>query len=100
LVIKEDVRAATGTQEFVANAPLNLVYVAKGENAMNWTDAQKNAACVNAAFIAQNVYLFCASGGLGCVVRGLFDGEKLQQVLQLGNDKVAILTHTIGYPAN
>jgi hypothetical protein len=29
--IKDDIRAQTGLQDFVANAPLNLVYVAHGE---------------------------------------------------------------------
>lgn len=98
LVIPEDIRAATGTQEYVGSAAMNIVFVAKGENAKNWTEAEKKSACVNAAFIAQNVYLFCASEGLGCVVRGSFDGQKLQEIMQLGNDKTAVLAQSVGYP--
>ena len=97
-VIKEDIRASAGTQEYVASATLNIIYVAKGENAALWTEAEKNSAAVNAAFIAQNVYLFCASEGLGCVVRGSFDGKKLQELMQLGNDKMAVLAQSVGYP--
>jgi nitroreductase len=99
LVTKKDIRAETGTQDYVKSASLNLVYVAQGDSAANWDDARKNAACVNAAFIAQNVYLFCASEGLACVVRGSFDGEKLQEIMQLGTDKVSVLAQSVGFPA-
>jgi len=98
-VLSEDIRAATGTQEYVGSAALNIVFVAKGDSAAYWNDAQKNAACVNAAFIAQNVYLFCASDGLGCVVRGSFDGKKLQELMKLGSDKVVVLAQSVGYPS-
>jgi nitroreductase len=99
LVTKKDIRAETGTQDYVKSASLNLVYVAKGDSAANWDESRINAACVNAAFIAQNVYLFCASEGLACVVRGSFDGEKLQELMQLGTDKVSVLAQSVGFPA-
>ncbi|MCK4854344.1 MAG: SagB/ThcOx family dehydrogenase [Bacteroidales bacterium] len=99
LVTKKDIRAETGTQDYVKSASLNLMYVAKGDSAANWGEAWINAACVNAAFIAQNVYLFCASEGLSCVVRGSFDGEKLQEIMQLGTDKVSVLAQSVGFPA-
>ena len=98
LVTKQDIRAETGTQDYVKSATLNLVYVAKGDSAANWGEARINAACVNAAFIAQNVYLFCASEGLACVVRGSFNGEKLQEIMQLGTDKVSVLAQSVGFP--
>ena len=99
LVTKKDIRAETGTQDYVKSASLNLMYVAKGDSAANWDETRINAACVNAAFIAQNVYLFCASEGLSCVVRGSFDGEKLQEIMQLGNDKISVLAQSVGFPA-
>ena len=99
LVTNKDIRAETGTQDYVKNASLNLMYVAKGDSAANWDETRINAACVNAAFIAQNVYLFCASEGLSCVVRGSFDGKKLQEILQLGMDKVSVLAQSVGFPA-
>ena len=99
LVTKKDIRAETGTQDYVKGAALNLVYVAKGDSAAYWDEARVNAACVNAAFIAQNVYLFCASEGLACVVRGGFDDEKLKEIMQLGKDKVSVLAQSVGFPA-
>ena len=35
--LAEDIRAATGLQEFVGTAPLNLVYVAHGDRMTNVT---------------------------------------------------------------
>jgi len=63
--LKEDIRAQTGLQDFVAVAPLNLVYVAHGERMTDVsTEDRRLYASVDAGFIGQNVYLFCASEGL------------------------------------
>jgi len=52
----------------------------------------------NVGFIAQNVYLFCASEGLGTVVRGWVNKEVLQDKLQLLPVQKIILAQTVGYP--
>ena len=49
----------------------------------------------NAGTIAQNVYLFCASEGLACIVRAMMDPAKICQVLKLGPDQKVLLTSTI-----
>jgi nitroreductase len=69
--LRADIRAQTGLQDFVAGAPLNLVYVAHGERMqdVSATDRRLNAS-VDTGFIRQNVYLFCASEGLAIVFRG------------------------------
>jgi len=86
-----DFRAKTGKQDFVAIAPLNIVYVA---------DLEKNTvqgAAVDVGFIAQNVYLYCASAGLGTVVRGSFDKEEMKKALGMGEKEEPILAQTVGY---
>lgn len=91
LKVKGDHRSKAGKQDFVATAPLNLVYVA---------DLDKNSregAVMNCGFIAQNVYLFCASEGLGTVVRGYFDADEVKKTFQLSEKEVPILTQTVGY---
>ena len=95
-----DVRALTGVQDFVATAPLNLVYVADLDR-MHDADAEQQArfGAADAAFIAQNVYLFCASAGLATVVRGLFDPAALGKALRLGSRQRILLAQTVGYPA-
>jgi nitroreductase len=60
-IIQNDLRAQTGTQPFVKDAPVNVVYVA--DLARIGTDSAEREMDVAAdtGFIAQNVYLFCAS---------------------------------------
>ncbi len=96
-----DLRALTGMQDFVAAAPLNLVYVADHKRVSDVDDAERKARFIAAdtGFIAQNVYLFCASAGLATVVRGLVDREALGPALGLVRHQQIILAQTVGHPA-
>ncbi len=99
LLSRADVREKTGTQSFVKDAPINLVYVAdmslvkraSGEEQTLWVGA-------DCGFIAQNVYLYCASAGLACVVRGSIDKQALAKAMNLRPDQKIILAQTVGYP--
>ncbi len=98
-VVAGDLRAATGSQPFVATAPLNLVYVADMARTSRAQPEQRDGwSAAHAGFIAQNVYLFCASEGLVTVVRGLVDKVALAQKLQLRPDQRIWLAQTVGYP--
>ena len=94
-----DLRAQTGLQDFVATAPLNIVYAAHGER-MTDVSAEDRRLCasVDAAFIGQNVYLYCASEGLGSVFRGAVDYPKLDRALHLPEAEFATFAQTVGYP--
>jgi nitroreductase len=96
-VLAQDVRAATGTQPFVAGAPLNLVYVADLAKTGGAGDAELYTSA-DAGFIAQNVYLFCASEGLATVVRGSVDRAALAKVMKLRPEQKIVLAQTVGYP--
>lgn len=99
LILEEDVRATTGSQEFVKIAPLNLIYVADFSKISRGTDEDKNFySAAHTGFISQNVYLFCASEGLSTVVRGLIDRQALAKVMKLRPDQKAIYAQTVGYP--
>ena len=97
-VFRDDVRAQTGTQSFVKEAPLNLVYVADlsrtGRNSMD----RDLYVAADTGFIAQNVYLFCASEGLVTVVRGSIDRPTLSKAMRLRADQRIILAQSVGYP--
>jgi Nitroreductase family len=96
-----DIRAATGLQDFVATAPLNLVYVAHGERMQDVSAEDRRLyACVDAGFIGQNVYLFCASEGLASVFRGAVDVQKLGQIMRLPAGQFVTFAQTVGYPRN
>jgi SagB-type dehydrogenase family enzyme len=96
----QDLRTLTGTQDFVAQAPVNLVYVANldrmGEAA---ADQKALYAGTDTGFIAQNVYLYCASAGLATVVRGSIDREALGAALGLGPSQRITLAQSVGHPA-
>ena len=82
-VSRDDVGAWTGTQSFVKDAPLNLVYVADLAKTGSATAERDMYVAADVGFIAQNVYLFCASAGLVTVVRGSIDRAALSRVMRL-----------------
>jgi SagB-type dehydrogenase family enzyme len=99
-VVAGDIRSLTGVQDFVATAPLNLVFVADLDR-MSGASAEDKAlySAADAGFVAQNVYLYCASAGLAAVVRGLVDRDALGAALGLGKQQRIILAQSVGYPA-
>jgi len=99
LVTAEDLRRHSGVQDFVAGAPLNLVYVADFSLMTETRDEDKPfLAGADAGFIAQNVYLYCAAAGLGAVVRGLVDRRLLAHALGLKPTQRITLAQSVGYP--
>jgi nitroreductase len=99
LVHSEDVRARTGGQPFVTNAPITVLLIA---DLARLTKAKPEAREFYAAFdagcISQNIYLFCASEGLATVVHEL-DRGPLTRLLKLGPEQKIILAQAIGLPA-
>ena len=97
-IIAKDLRPATGSQEFVANAPLNIVYCADLARVSKASDEDKVLyTAADVGFIAENVYLYCASQGLAVVVRGSVERKPLAEALKLRPDQKIILTQTVGY---
>lgn len=94
-----DIRATTGLQEFVGEAPVELIYVAHGDRMHDVVAEDRRLfASVDTAFIGQNVYLFCASEGLGTVFRGAFDQTKLANALKLDDKQFVTFVQTVGRP--
>jgi len=99
LVAPVDARRVTGYQDFVDEAPLDLVYVADQAH-MGAVPAERRYAysSASAGAIAQNVYLYCASADLAAAVRGWFDHAALAQALRLSEHEHVVITQTVGYP--
>jgi nitroreductase len=95
-VTKDDLRALTGTQAYVATAPVNLIYVSRASGGTAADQAQ--AGGIQAGLISENVYLFCASAGLATVVRGSINRDALAKALKLPSAQKIILAQTVGYP--
>ena len=90
----EDLRADTvgnmKQQMFAADAPAIIVIVAdtsKQRDKWYWMDA---------GYVSQNIYLFCASEGLNTVVRGMFP-VKLADKMGLDKNFAIIATQPVGY---
>lgn len=100
-ISNKDLRGLTGSQDFVAEAPLNLIYVAdmaklKKKEGDEIKDSELLWPYANTGFISQNVYLYCASANLVSVVRGLVPKEKLAPAIGLRSNQVIILAQTVG----
>ena len=94
MVTEADLRTQTGRQGFVADAPLNLIYVAD----LSKASSEFYAGC-DTGFVAQNVYLYCASRGLATVVRGWVDRERLAEAMGISEPLGVVLCQTVGWPA-
>jgi len=98
-VLAQDVRGATGQQAFVKDAAVDLVYVADlAKTGRAGGEDQTLYTAADTGFIAQNVYLFCASEGLAAVVRGSVDRAALAKLIKLRPNQKIILSQTVGYP--
>ena len=99
LVAAADLRRVTGYQDFVDDAPLDLVYVADHARMGLVPVGQRSAyAHVAAGAISQNVYLYCASSGLATVIRAWIDRDAIANALGLTHDQQVLLSQTVGYP--
>jgi SagB-type dehydrogenase family enzyme len=100
LIVAEDLRGATGTQAFAAEAAIDLVFVAdQSKMSAGSGDDRVLYAGADTGFISQNVYLYCASEGLATVVRGSVDRPVLGRRMQLRPDQRIVLAQSVGYPS-
>ena len=100
LGIASDVRRVTGNQDFVDNAPLDIVYVADHTRMKPVPAAQRSPyAFATAGAMMQNVYLYCASTGLSTVIRAWFDRDALSKAMGLVPDHQLMLCQTVGFAA-
>jgi nitroreductase len=99
LVASSDLRRITGYQDFVDDAPLDLVYVVNHSRMKLIPVASRESyAAAAAGAIAQNVYLYAASAGLVTVIRAWIDRSAIADALGLSHDQHVLLSQTVGYP--
>jgi nitroreductase len=99
LVAAGDLRRVTGYQDFVDEAPMDLVYVADHARMRLVPVGQRESyASAAAGAIAQNVYLFAAGNGLATVIRAWIDRAAIADALGLTHDQQVLLSQTVGYP--
>ena len=109
LILAEDLRGLAGTQAYVKEAPVNLIYVSDYAKLggkipdqvkifYGSTSLIDQLSGAHAGFISENVYLCCASEGLATVVRANIDMPALSKVMKLRPDQKIVLAQSVGYP--
>jgi nitroreductase len=96
----DDIRGETTTgQDFVKTASLNIIYASDAARMgkVSESDRMLNGVA-DSAVIAQNIYLFCASEGLGTVLRGSVPGPQLANRLNLSPTQAIYFAQSVGYP--
>jgi hypothetical protein len=98
-IVLEDIRPLTYTQvERFRDAPVHLVYIAD----LAKTDVEEGAATLLAAmdtgFVAENVYLYCASEGWPTGYRVSIHKDKLAEALKLSPKQKIMGAQSVGLP--
>jgi nitroreductase len=95
-----DIRIFTGNliQPFVLDAPVSLLYVTDFNRMPHCDDWDRSVfPWANAGVRVENVYLYCASEGLGTVCRAMFDRPALTKELDIAKHQMVSLHQVIGY---
>jgi nitroreductase len=99
-VLSEDIRAKTTGQADLKEAPVALILVADLPRLSKAKPEDRDFyAAIDAGFISQNIYLFCASEGLATVVHDL-DRPSLAQAMKLKPEQKIVIAQAVGYPKN
>ena len=103
-VVTGDFRAATGCQDYVETAYLQIVVLMDEEtgNERFFASSMENRISMSyehAGHISQNLYLVSMANGLHSVARLFIDHNTLRRALKLPENLRIILAQTIGYPS-
>lgn len=98
LVAEGDHRAITGRAN-VQDAYLNLLFIADTDKTGpgHRPGDANTVSYVNVGYVSQNVYLYCASAGLGSRARGGWNQQEVIKRLGLKESMVVVLGQTVGY---
>lgn len=97
-VVEQDLRAASGAQDYVGTAAAEIAFVANTSKVTGKSPrGLVETIYVDTGFISQNIYLFCASEGLATVVRAMVPKETLEAALGLAETQEITLVQTVGW---
>ena len=97
-VSDEDLRKRSGAQDYVGTAALEIALVARTDKLTDKTPrGVVETIYADTGFIAQNIYLFCASENLATVVRAMVPKELLAKHLNLLPAQEITLVQTVGW---
>ena len=101
-VLDQDLRPHIGTQKMMQSAPVGLIYVSDYRKMTNpvYSDEQRKwyTSAADAAFMSQNVYLYCTAAKLSTAVLGLVDREGLHKLMELNELQKVVYSQVVGRP--
>ncbi len=105
-VVEGDHRSTDGTQDFVAQAPVDIAIFANASMMHDDSCELNNTirdniirmASLDAGAVAQNAYLYCAANAINIVERMAVDVHRLTRLLNLSADRQFIVALSAGYP--
>ena len=98
-IVAGDIRSLTYTQAPFKDAPIHLVYIADLEKMGEGEEGSKLVlAAMDTGFVAENVYLYCASEGLNTGFRVTIDKPKLAEAIKLRPTQRIMAAQSIGLP--
>jgi len=96
LQVAEDLRGLGGS----GLMPVVVLYVADTAKSKASPEEKKRIGTVDSGFVAENIYLYCASEGLSTGYRlGGFDAAALGSKLKLRPEQLIVGAQAVGYPA-
>ena len=95
--VKGDYREKISQQKFFAVAPISIEMVANYDRMKKFKQVEDRDfyAAVDAGYISQNIYLFCASASLNTVACGGINRDEIHKILGITNGR-AMLAHPVG----
>ena len=98
--LKEDHRdILCTTNKFAAKAPIMLLLVANYDKMNNRLPEEtwEFYGAIDAGYISQNIYLYCAAENMATVAMGAIERKEIQNLLQFKGK--AIIAHPVAFPA-
>lgn len=95
LVAEGDHRNGVSSQDFAKNGDWIVIFAADYDKMGGGNEA---IAGIDAGLIAQNIYLYGASEGLGVVVHASVDRDTISKVLKLRPAQHIMIAQTVGIP--
>ena len=94
-----DHRSAVNSQDYTKTCNFTVIFVADYNKMTGDEQSKAVTAGTDAGFIAQNIYLYCASAGLAGVVHGTVNRADVAKLLKLPASKHVVIGHSVGVPA-
>ena len=98
-VIGVSVDDAKSHQKFIAKNELPFTLIADTDKTGpgDKPGSANTVSYVNVGYVSQNVYLYCASAGLGSRARGGWNQQQVVETLGLKESMIVVLGQTVGY---